>query len=82
MVRKKHPPLVESMIANQGLYVLHDPHAFDRFWPVYSLNGKLYSMQLDEELNPSDFVQGTLVEGPVKFQMDRSEEDRAKLNAL
>jgi len=82
MVRESYPPSIEKMIANPGLYVLFDARYPRAMVPVISNAGKLYSMNVDEELDPSRFILGGLVDGPVKYLSERTDAEKENLMDL
>jgi hypothetical protein len=60
-------PEVQNMIENEGLYIATNPADPAKGHSVFaSINGRLFAMQIDFELDPTRFVAGTQFDGPFK----------------
>jgi hypothetical protein len=57
--------IVEVMRATPGLYVLKDPRAVNAIVPLWVVDGKIFSMQIDEMLDPERFLDDVKITGPV-----------------
>jgi hypothetical protein len=62
---QKIPSEVQSMIDSPGIYLGHDEKAPHLVVPIFSANGRLFSMKIDSELNPYRFIPGTKFSGPL-----------------
>jgi hypothetical protein len=71
MVAEKYDPQIQRILDNPGVYILHDPVMKPAVVPVFSANGQIHSMQLDEVLSPSGLKPGIDIEGPVQPMSDR-----------
>lgn len=78
MVAPKYLPHVESMLATPGIYFLHDPAHPDKMVPIFSTGGKLFSMTVDEQLDPHGFYIGTDLEGPIQCRADKEKAQKMK----
>lgn len=58
------PPVIRKMVDNQGIYLCGDTESPAYTVPVASIGGKLYSMKLDDELDPERFKETVTVAGP------------------
>ena len=58
------PPVIREMVDNQGIYLCGDTNMPEYTVPVASIGGKLYSMKLDDELDPERFTETVTVAGP------------------
>jgi hypothetical protein len=57
---------VADMLLTDGLYVATDTAAApEAIVPLWVTRGKVYSLQLDQELDPSRFVDTATIHGPV-----------------
>ena len=60
-------PAVEHMLANEGLYIGSDPDdASKGEAPVVSMQGKIWSLTLDNVLDPTRFIEGHRMDGPFR----------------
>ena len=57
-------PEVRRMIDNPGMYLCGDSNAPEATIPIASMNGRLYSMKIDEEMDPERFLETLTVTGP------------------
>lgn len=56
---------VQEMLDNEGLYLAFDPEASEALVPIYSRNGKLHAIKLEEgALDPRGFFDRTRFHGP------------------
>lgn len=56
---------VRRMMNNEGFYIGSDPdNPEGGVAPIVSVGGKLYSMQIDEELDPTRFIPEHRLDGP------------------
>lgn len=60
------PPDIRSMIDRPGLYLCGDRKAPEATIPIVSMNGKLYSMEVDQELAPDRFLGTRTIAGPFR----------------
>jgi hypothetical protein len=58
------PPEIRAMVDNEGIYLCGDTARPEYTVPVASIGGRLYSMKLDEELDPERFHKTVTVAGP------------------
>ncbi len=58
------PPEIRAMVDNEGIYLCGDTARPEYTVPVASIGGRLYSMKLDEELDPERFQKTVTVAGP------------------
>lgn len=58
------PPEIRAMVDNEGIYLCGDTARPEYTVPVASIGGRLYSMKLDEELDPERFRKTITVAGP------------------
>jgi len=72
------PPAIRSMIENEGVYVCGDTNAPEFDVPIISMGGKLFSIVIDEELNPERFLPTLTINGPFRKQ-DPAGDELAKL---
>lgn len=54
-----------SVVANgEGFWIATDPKVPDAFIPLFSKDGKIYSMRIDEEFRQDGFIEGVRFHGP------------------
>lgn len=58
------PEDVKSMIDNYGVYLCGDILAPDATVPIVSMNGKLFSLKIDDEMDPERFRETLTIAGP------------------
>ena len=69
-------PEVRRMMEEEGMWMVSDPRGPDGAEvPVCSIQGKLYSMILDRELDPERFIHGIQVAGPLRAPETHEEND-------
>lgn len=61
------PAEIQRMIDNEGIYIGSNPSepTFGEA-PIVSMGGKLYSMEIDSELDPTRFIEGHRIDGPFR----------------
>jgi hypothetical protein len=57
-------PEIRSMVENQGVYVCGDSARREYTVPIISIGGKLFSVVLDAELDPTRFLDTVTIAGP------------------
>lgn len=57
-------PAMRAMVDNEGIYLCGDTASPAYTVPVASIGGRLYSMTLDDELDPARFKETVTVAGP------------------
>ncbi len=71
------PPRIQHMLDNEGLYIGSNPDDPTKGEaPLVSMGGKIYSMVIDKELDPTRFIKGHRIDGPFRAG-DSSENDEA-----
>jgi hypothetical protein len=65
------PETIQRMLENEGLYIGSNP-ASDSFGeaPLVSMGGKIYSLTIDSELDPTRFIEGHRIDGPFRAGRD------------
>jgi len=61
-------PEIETMLANDGLYLLVHPTKGNQGVPIWVQNGVAYSMQLDSPLCPHGFSTRLKIQGPLTIE--------------
>lgn len=62
-------PAVQAMLASEGFYVGGDTRRPELNVPLVSVDGKVFSMEVDEELAPNRFLATLTLQGP--YRVDR-----------
>ncbi len=57
---------IQAMQDNEGMYLCGDTLAPAATVPIVSVKGKLYSIVLDEELDPERFLPTATISGPFR----------------
>ena len=60
------PIEVRRMIDNPGMYLCGDSNAPEATIPIVSMDGCLYSMKIDKEMDPERFLKTLTVAGPFR----------------
>lgn len=55
---------IAAMMANDGFYVIGNTSMPEQIAPMAVIKGKLYSMKIDEELDPTRFNATAMISGP------------------
>lgn len=59
-------PEVRAMIENEGVYIGGDTKEPELDVILVSMGGKIYSMQIDQELDPERFIDTMTLKGPFR----------------
>lgn len=58
------PPAIQTLLKMEGVFLSYQPERPGIMVPLWVSGGKVYSMKIDEALDPTRFIDNCLIEGP------------------